>query len=283
MANEGNKPSWWQSAPGLMTATAAVIAAMSGLIGGLNQIGVFDRFKQPAPIQTASHPSPPRDSAIGKTQDSGTNRTTEPAIPAPRTPRSKHAVTPSATPMERAVRPTAKADSMPVRDSTGGDTAHPGTARPDSSPATRTVSPPPSDTASDSTRASRAAGGQIPSGTVLELAAANRICSTTSQPGDRVPATVVVPVTGTGGAAVPVGATAVLEVTRLDAPVFLGVRADSLSLNGRDYLLRDATAKVHQREFTAGAGQTGVGIGACIPAGGRITVTLRTPVTLGRS
>jgi hypothetical protein len=117
---------------------------------------------------------------------------------------------------------------------------------------------------------------------VLELAAANRICSTTSQPGDRVPATVVVPVTGTGGAAVPVGATAVLEVTRLEAPVFLGVRADSLTLNGRDYLLRDATAKVHQREFTAGAGQTGVGIGACIPAGGRITVTLRSPVTLGR-
>ena len=93
----------------------------------------------------------------------------------------------------------------------------------------------------------------------------------------------VVPVTGTGGAAVPVGATAILEVTRLDAPVFLGVQADSLSLNGRGYALRNSTARVHQREFTAGAGQTGVGIGACIPAGGRITVTLRAPVNLGPS
>jgi hypothetical protein len=71
-------------------------------------------------------------------------------------------------------------------------------------------------------------------------------------------------------------------VTRLDAPAFLGLRADSIALNGRAYVLRNAATKVHQREFTAGAGQTGVGIGACIPAGGRITVTLRSPVTLGR-
>ena len=60
MADERNKASWWQSAPGLMTATAGVIAAITGLIGGLNQIGMFDRWKQPPAGGDCIPPRPPR-------------------------------------------------------------------------------------------------------------------------------------------------------------------------------------------------------------------------------
>jgi hypothetical protein len=279
MANEANKPSWWQTAPGLMTATAAVIAAITGLIGGLNQIGVLDRFKQPAAVETASRPSPLRDSAGSTAPDTGAARTEPGSVapsmaPEPRAGRLPAAVSPSRT-KRSASQGTPAADSS-TRASTVADTgAAPRGSGSDTSGSARVdTAPAPASTGNS--------GGQIPSGTLLELAAASRICSTTSEPGDRVPATVVVPVTGTGGAVVPVGTTAVLEVTRLEAPAFLGLRADSLSLNGRGYVLRNATARVHQREFTAGAGQTGVGIGACIPAGGRITVTLRSPVTFSR-
>jgi hypothetical protein len=294
MADERNKVSWWQSAPGLMTATAGVIAAITGLLGGLNQIGMLDRWKQPPAVETASRPSL-RDSVSNTKQHTGTQQAPQVAVPTPsaNTPKSRGAATglspsrpkrsaaPSTATADTGVRDTAKADTTraaPAR----ADTTRSGAARPDSA-VNQAAPPPPIDTARDSGPPAKTAGGQIPTGTVLELAAANRICSTTSQTGDRVPATVVVPVTGTGGAAVPVGATAILQVTRLDAPVFLGVQADSLSVNGRGYALRNSTARVHQREFTAGAGQTGVGIGACIPAGGRITVTLRAPVNLGPS
>jgi hypothetical protein len=271
-----------------MTASAAVIAALSGLIGGLNQIGVFDRFKQPPPIESASRASASSDSVTARTQDTSTTRMAPhntgpaPSNPAPRAVRPKRAVPSTTSATDSTVRQMARADTMPARDSAGSDTSHPRTAQPESASAPETVSPPRTGTDSATGPPTQTPSGQIPGGTALELAAANRICSTSSQPGDRVQATVVVPVTGTGGAAVPVGTTAILEVTRLEAPVFLGLRADSLSLNGRGYVLRDATTKVHQREFTAGAGQTGVGIGACIPAGGRITVTLHSPVPLGR-
>jgi hypothetical protein len=297
MADERNKASWWQSAPGLMTATAGVIAAITGLLGGLNQIGMLDRWKQPPAVETASRPSL-RDSVSNTKQPTGTQQAPHATVPTPsvNTPKprgGKTGLSPSG-PKRAAAPPTATADTADtgVRDTAKTDTTHAsparadtarsGTARPDSA-VNQAAPPPPTDTARDSGPPAKTAGGQIPTGTVLELAAANRICSTTSKAGDRVPATVVLPVTGTGGAAVPVGATAILQVTRLDAPVFLGVQADSLSVNGRGYALRNSTARVHQREFTAGAGQTGVGIGACIPAGGRITVTLRAPLNLGPS
>jgi len=54
---------------------------------------------------------------------------------------------------------------------------------------------------------------------------------------------------------VPVGATATVQVVRLPPPAFIGVRPDSLTVGGRTYPVSDAEATVHQREFTAGAGQ----------------------------
>ncbi|MGI9042115.1 MAG: hypothetical protein ACR2HK_13635 [Gemmatimonadales bacterium] len=103
-----------------------------------------------------------------------------------------------------------------------------------------------------------------------------------SQPGDRFNATVVVPVAGSNNLQLPVGSAAVLAVTRLEAPTFIGVRVDSIGYGGRSFPVAGANARP-QREFVAGASQSGVGVGASIPAGGRITVTLTAPVSIGRS
>ncbi len=241
MADDHNKPGWWQTAPGLMTAVAAMIAAVTGLITGLTQAGLLDQSKS-APVAEAPA-QPPQ-------QESGA------VSPGP-----------SPAPAQESPKPSTR---RPARAS--GGASRPSPAAP--APAIDTAR------ASDSTGESPS--GRLPAGTTIEVAAAGRVCSTTSTPGDQFGATVVAPVTGIGGAAVPVGATATLEVQRLEAPTFIGVSADSLTVNGRSYGRRGTTTKVHEREFTAGAGRTGVGVGACIPTGGRITLTLRSPVVFGR-
>src|SRR5437868_3657516 len=64
MADERRTSSWWQTAPGALAAVAAFLAAISGLIGGLNQIGVFDRWKRPPTSPTVSA-SLPRTDTLG--------------------------------------------------------------------------------------------------------------------------------------------------------------------------------------------------------------------------
>jgi hypothetical protein len=73
---------------------------------------------------------------------------------------------------------------------------------------------------------------------------------------------------------------AVLEVLHQPAPAFIGARLDSIVREGKAVAVRKSEARV-RREFVAGAGEEGVGVGACIPAGGRITATLGSPVRLG--
>lgn len=71
-----------------------------------------------------------------------------------------------------------------------------------------------------------------------------------------------------------------MEVTAEDPPAFLGAKADSLIVNGKAHPITGASTGRIQREFVAGPGERGVGLGACIPAGGRIPVTLAAPVPL---
>ncbi len=49
MDMEKSKSSWWQTLPGVMTAVAAVITAVAGLLVTLNQIGVFGTTVAPVP------------------------------------------------------------------------------------------------------------------------------------------------------------------------------------------------------------------------------------------
>lgn len=89
----------------------------------------------------------------------------------------------------------------------------------------------------------------------------------------------VVPVNGADGTTLAAGTPAIFVVTRLDAPIFIGAKADSLTIGGKSAPVKNAQVRIFQREFTAGPAQTGLGVGACIPTGGRITLTLQSPVT----
>ncbi len=264
-----------------MTAVAALLAAVSGLIGGLNQIGVFDRLKHPAPVTGGVS----RGETASSTPSSGAPKRAPPVRrPAAAPPR--HGATQPAP--QGAPESSHAAPSPPA-----------GVATPSTQPASSTKAPPtagaPAPTPADSTRAatgqspaptadSTAApagpGAVISSGTALELAAQSRVCSISSRPGDHFTASVVVPVAGSTGVLVPAGSSAILEVTREEPPVFIGARADSLIVGGKAHPVTSTTTRT-QREFVAGPGARGIGVGACIPAGGRITVTLTSPVSLG--
>lgn len=57
MADELRPLNWWQTIPGILTATAAVITAVTGLILALNQTGILDFRGRPDPA-AASAPKP---------------------------------------------------------------------------------------------------------------------------------------------------------------------------------------------------------------------------------
>lgn len=55
---DGRQAGWWSTAPGLMTAFAALLTAATGLLLGLNQIGLLSGSSSPTPssgIAKASH------------------------------------------------------------------------------------------------------------------------------------------------------------------------------------------------------------------------------------
>jgi hypothetical protein len=230
MVDERKSSNWWQTIPGALTAVAAFLAAISGLLGGLNQIGVFDRFKHPAT-------QPPVTGSVSRADSA-----------------AKHEA-----------RPPQRSATAPVRRAPAPNA---GAGQP---------SAPPPDT---SKAPASPAAAVIPNGAELELAAQSRVCSTNTKPGEHFAATVVVPVTGPSGVLVPVGSTAIMEATQESPPTFLGARADSLIVNGKAHPITGASIGRIQREFTAGPGERGVSVGTCIPAGGRIPVTLTAAVPL---
>jgi hypothetical protein len=302
MAEQQKSSSWWQTAPGMLTALAAFMAALTGLLGGLNQAGLLDRFKRPstAPTQSAAAPRQP-DSVTGTLGAEGRSAPPQPRSavrPSTRitSPPKKSTTTPvrpppPAPPASSSRKPGDTVRTPPAADTTapagGADTAAAtrgsDTAAPTRSADTtaKALPPPAPPTAPAPAPAPGPVSGALPRGTVLELAAGSRICSTTNQPGDRFTAAVVVPVVGSNGLVLPVGTPVILEVLHLQAPAFIGARADTLSFGGRAYPLSSGNARA-QRELVAGAAERGVALGACIPAGGRITATLDAAITVGQ-
>ncbi len=248
MADEQNKPKWIHTAPGLMTGTAAIIASVAGAIGGLTQLGVFhskaDSAPAPAVAQTSAstHATPERGSS---------GYTTHRVAPEPRS-------------SPRATEPV----------SHGGAKAAPAPA---SAPAT--VVPPPAPAAAPAPApapppppAPVAKTGSIGPGTTLDLASGSRVCSTSSSAGDKFTATTTSPVSGSNGVTLPTGTQVVLSVVAKKAPVFIGASGVSLDVGGKEVKISGTGSA--QTEFTAGPNQTGLGIGACIPQGGRISLRL---------
>ena len=61
MAEEPKSQGWWQTVPGILTATAGIITAVAGLIVALNQAGVFataNRQVPPPPGSAVTVPPP---------------------------------------------------------------------------------------------------------------------------------------------------------------------------------------------------------------------------------
>lgn len=122
MADEPRPHSWWKSLPGTLAAGTGFIAALSGLVAGLNQLSVFKRTDPTAPVQIAapvpreSLPQPPETTTAG-----GSTSSAAPA--ATRTPTS---TTPSARPAGPALQ--ARPAAAPAADTAGPSRLPRGTA-----------------------------------------------------------------------------------------------------------------------------------------------------------
>jgi len=161
--------------------------------------------------------------------------------PAPVTP----APTPAATAPTRA----------PSRPATTRPAPRPTAPRP-SAPAPAPTPAAPTRTASGNTvtpgtagagAAERTGTGSLPAGTQLALTSNSKVCTNTHKVGDRFTATVSDAVTGANGARVPAGATATVEVTKVDRSenvrdkIEMGFRVVALTFGGRTYAVDAAT------------------------------------------
>jgi hypothetical protein len=59
MSEEPQSKGWWQTVPGILTATAAIITAVTGLIVALHQTGLFDRERHEIPQSQNEAVKPP--------------------------------------------------------------------------------------------------------------------------------------------------------------------------------------------------------------------------------
>jgi hypothetical protein len=247
MADDQNRPKWYHTAPGYLTATAALVGSITAAVTGLSQLGVF-HSKSAAPAPAVAPLSVPTRTTPERGNGGSTHR----------------------------VAPEMRAPSRST--GTGGGTA------PSGPPATSHPAPPPAPTPAPVAApvppptAPVARTGSIGPGTTLELASGSRVCSTNSNAGDKFTATTVTPVSGSNGVTLPVGTQVILSVVPKKAPVFIGASGVSLDVGGKSVKVSgNADA---QTEFTAGPNQTGLGIGACIPQGGRISLRLTDGVTI---
>lgn len=71
--NEGPRSNgWWQTLPGILTATTGTITALAGLIVALNQVGLFDGESRTPPHVTENVATPPNSTRSSQTSTSTT-------------------------------------------------------------------------------------------------------------------------------------------------------------------------------------------------------------------
>jgi len=214
-------------------------------------------------------------------------------------------------------------------------TSKPRASRPAPKPATpkpEPAAPPRTPSGNTVTAGEKSSGGNvgsIASGTTLTLASGSKVCTNTNKVGDRFSATLNEAVTGSNGAVIPAGATAVIEVTKLKRSenandnIEMGFAVKTLSFGGATYnvdgdvtsaavdRVRNSTKGNDAKKVIGGAvlgaviGQVigkdtkGTVIGAaggaaagtaaaattanyegCVNDGGRIVITLTSPLTI---
>jgi hypothetical protein len=244
---------WYSTAPGYLTATAALVGSITAAVTGLSQLGVFHSKSDtptPAPAVAAASGAAPTAAQRSARRNAPENRASEPA---PRTP--SRAASTSA--------PAAAPAPSPAT-SHAGPVAAPAAAAPAPAPP-----PPPAPVAKT---------GSIGPGTTLELASGSRVCSNASADGDKFTTTTVAPVSGSNGISLPVGTQVILSVVTAKAPVFITAKGVSMDVAGKTVPISGtATA---QTQFNAAPSAKGIGIGACIPQGGRVSLRLTDGVSV---
>ena len=252
MADEPKPPQkWYHTAPGYLTATAALVGSITAAVTGLSQLGVF--HKSAATAATVAPASTPASSASQRAGTPVHHLPTRAAEPAPRVGARSEPVAPAPTTSHPAPAATPPAATPPA-----------------AAPAPAPPPPPPP--------APVAKTGSIGPGTTLELASGSRVCSTSSSNGDKFTTTTVTPVSGSNGISLPVGTQVILSVVIAKAPVYISAKGVSMDVGGKTVPIA-GTATAHT-EFTAGATQKGLGIGACIPEGGRVSLRLSDGVSV---
>ena len=180
-------------------------------------------------------------------------------------------------PATPAPAPTKTASTPPKRTTTSS-----------SGSTTRTTTPAPTKTATGNTvtkadagtAASGASGGgsvgMIASGTTINLASNQRICTgSSSNVGDTFQARVSEAVTGSNGAVIPAGATATVRITELkrsentNDPIRIGLAVSSISFGGKTYPVDAEVTDVavqRERASTRGNDAKKVAIGTAVGA-----------------
>lgn len=119
--------------------------------------------------------------------------------------------------------------------------------------------------------------GVVSTGSEISLAANQRICTNTNSVGDHFTAQIANPVMGANGTVIPVGATAVVEITSLHRSekageeIEIGLRVQSIAYGGKTYPVSSETTyaqvdkvKAQSSGETARKVATGAAIGAVI-------------------
>ena len=254
MADEPKPPQqkWYHTAPGYLTATAALVGSITAAVTGLSQLGVFHTKSDTPPAAVA--PAPAASSSSQRAAPA--HRGAETRVPETRAPARSE-------PGPRTVTPPATAPSTQPR------TSAPVMSAPAATPAPAPPPPPPAPVAKT---------GNIGPGTTLELASGSRVCSNSSSDGDKFTATTVTPVSGSNGVTLPVGTQVILSVVTAKAPVFITTKGVSIDVAGKAVPI-SGTGTAHT-EFNAAPSTKGIGLGACIPEGGRISLRLTDGVSV---
>jgi hypothetical protein len=119
--------------------------------------------------------------------------------------------------------------------------------------------------------------GVVSSGSEISLSANQRICTNTNSVGDHFTAQIANPVMGANGTVIPVGATAVVEITSLHRSqkageeIEIGLRVQSIAYGGKTYPVSSETTYAQVDKVKAQSGgetarkvATGAAIGAVI-------------------
>ncbi|HEX6576486.1 MAG TPA: glycine zipper 2TM domain-containing protein [Gemmatimonadaceae bacterium] len=123
-------------------------------------------------------------------------------------------------------------------------------------------------------RGSEKALGVVSSGSEIALTSGQRVCTNTNSIGDKFTAQIADPVMGANGTVIPVGSTAVVEITSLHRSeksgenIEIGLRVESISYGGKTYPVTSETtyAQVDRVKTNNGDAAKKVVTGAAIGA-----------------